>query len=330
MDERKYNTIFLLVSSTGTNEMSLKQYLYLTAIPDIHAELINAECIALTGCAPNLHGIAISERRVDVRRGAYIRSCTELLFEGESVSAICAKIKSADLGADDFRVSVVKLPRDLKVNSLQIAHAVGAVIGGRPNLDEPRIIFLTIVTNDKIWFGKLLSESDNRWVTHSRRPHVTSSSLPTRLARAIVNLIADPGDCLLDPCCGTGTIVLEAAQMGINAVGYDVNVRMVGATQKNLKHYGLEADVQLGDARQICAQFDAVATDLPYGIGLTQDTVGDKEILKRIHQVAPRAAFVHTRDLSRDLVDLGYHVENVVLAPKHTMARRIFITSTAD
>ena len=231
------------------------------------------------------------------------------------------------LYAEDFRVSVVKLPRNLGANSLQIAHEIGAEIGGQPHLDMPRVTFMAVVTDEKIWFGKLISKSDGRWLAHNKRPHVTSSSLPTRLARAIVNLIALPGDRLLDPCCGTGTIILEAAQMGVNAVGYDINVRMVGATRKNLKHYGLHADVQLGDARHICGRFNAVATDFPYGIGLVKHTGVDREILSRIRHLAPRAAFVHTRDLRGELVDLGYRIDNIVPARKHTMVRKIFIVS---
>lgn len=310
--------------------MSSKRYIYLTAISDVDAKIINAECLALTGSAPDSHGLAISTTCSDVSRGAYVRSCAELLFEGGSISEICAKIRAANLYADDFRVSVVKLPRSLEVNSLRIAHEVGAEIGGRPHLDMPRVTFLTVVTDEKIWFGKLLSESDGQWTAHNKRPHVTSSSLPTRLARAIVNLIASPGDRLLDPCCGTGTIILEAAQMGMNAVGYDINVRMVGAARKNLKHYGLSAEVHLGDARLISGRYDAVVTDFPYGIGLARDTTVDREILGRIRQLAPRAAFVHTRDLSRELVDLGYRIEKVVPARKHTMVRKIFIASTGN
>ena len=310
--------------------MSLKRYFYLTAIPDVDVEIINAECLALTESAPNLHGLAISSKCTDVSRGAYVRSCSELLFEGGSISEICTKIRTASLYADDFRVSVVKLPHKLEVNSLQIAHKVGAEIGGRPHLDMPRVTFLTVITDKKIWFGKLLSESDGRWIAHNKRPHVTSSSLPSRLARAIVNLTASPGDRLLDPCCGTGTIILEAAQMGINAVGYDINVRMVGATRKNLKHFGLSAEVHLGDARLISGRYDVVVTDFPYGIGLAKDMTVDREILGRIRQLAPRAGLIHTRDLNRELADLGYCIENVVPARKHTMVRKIFIASTGN
>ena len=310
--------------------MSLKRYFYLTAIPGLDAEIINAECLTLAGSVPNPHGLVVSSRCTDVSRGAYVRSCAELLFEGGSISEICEDIRTACLYADDFRVSVVKLPRDLGANSLQIAHDVGAEIGGRPHLDMPRVTFLTVVTDEKIWFGKLLSESDGGWTAHNKRPHVTSSSLPTRLARAIVNLIASPGDYLLDPCCGTGTIILEAAQMGMNAVGYDINVRMVGATRKNLAHYGLSGEVYLGDARHISGRYDAVVTDFPYGIGLARDMTVDREILGRIRQLAPRAAFVHTRDLSRELVDLGYRIDKVVPARKHTMVRKIFVTSSGN
>ncbi|MDE0042656.1 MAG: DNA methyltransferase [Candidatus Poribacteria bacterium] len=310
--------------------MPSKRYFYLTAIPEVDAEIINAECLALTGSAPDSRGLAISSTCTDVSRGAYVRSCAELLLEGGSISEICAEIRDAGMYADDFRVSVVKLPRSLEVNSLQIAHEVGADIGGRPNLDMPKSTFLTVITDEKIWFGKLLSESDGRWLAHNKRPHVTSNSLPTRLARAIVNLTTSPGDRLLDPCCGTGTIILEAAHMGMNAVGYDINVRMVGATRKNLKHYGLNAEVYLGDARQISGPYDVVVTDFPYGIGLARDSTVDREILGRIRQLAPRAAFVHTRDLSSELVDLGYRIENIVPARKHTMIRKIFITSTGN
>lgn len=308
--------------------MRSKRYFYLTAFPDLDAEIINAECLALTGSAPDSYGFATSSICTDVSRGAYVRCCAELLFEGGSISDICAKIRAADLYADDFRVSVVKLPRSLEVNSLRIAHELGAEIAGRPDLDMPKSTFLTVITDEKIWFGKLLSESDGRWVAHNSRPHVTSSSLPTRLARAIVNLTASPGDRILDPCCGTGTIVLEAAQMGIISVGYDINVRMVGATRKNLEHYGLRAEVYLGDARHVSGRYDAVVTDFPYGIGLAKDTTLDREILERIPELAPRAVFVHTRNLRSELTDLGYRIEKVVPARKHTIVRRIFITSS--
>ena len=302
-------------------------YLYLTAIPDRLTELVAAECMAMTGSAPDTHGIAISARRVDVSRGAYLKSCSEVLFEATSLTELRAAIRAAGLHADAFRVSVVKKPRSLKINAMELARDLGSMIGGNANLSSPQVTFLVVLTAEKIWFGRLLSESDNMWLAHNRRPHVTSSSLPARLARVLVNLVARPGDSLLDPCCGTGTVVMSAAHSGIRAVGYDTNLRMIGATTKNLQHFGLTADVALGDARQVCGQFDAIATDLPYGINLIKDNARDVEILANLRTCAPKAAFIDLRDLSNPLKDLGYEIETVLPVPKLSIVRRIFITS---
>ena len=305
-------------------------YLYLTAIPEGLTALVTAECITLTGAAPNMHGITISEQCGDVRRSAYLKSCSEILFETSSLTELCADLRSADLHADEFRVSVVKKPRSLEVNSMELARDIGSAIGGRANLSQPQVTFLAVVTAEQIWFGRLLSESDNVWLAHDQRPYVTSSSLPSRLARVLVNLMARPGDRLLDPCCGTGTIVMSAAHSGIQAVGYDNNPRMVGATTKNLQHFGLTADVALGDARQVSGQFDAVATDLPYGINLNKDKSQDIEILANLRTCAPKAAFIDLRDLTNPLNDLGYQIEAVIPVPKLSIVRRIFIASVIE
>ena len=304
-----------------------QKYLYLTAIPFQLTELVSSESVALTGAAPNEYGITVSDTCVDVRRGAYVKSCTEVFFETASVTELLANIRAADLHADGFRVSVVKKPRSINIDSMAFASQIGSVIGGKPNLSSPKVVFLTVITADKIWFGRLLSESDGMWIAHNQRPHVTSSSLPARLARVLVNLVASPGEHLLDPCCGTGTIVMSAAHCGIQTTASDNNPRMIGATTKNLLHFGLTADVQLEDARAIQGQFDAVATDLPYGISLVKDTTAAAEILANLRTCAPKAGFIDIRDLSQPLADLGYQVENVIPVPKLRLVRRIFITS---
>lgn len=310
--------------------MTAQKYLYLMAIPTQLSELASAESAALTGETPDIYGITVSDRCVDVRRGAYLKSCTKVLFETASVRELLANIRSADLHADGFRVSVVKKPRSLNLNSMELAHQIGSVIDGKPNLSSPQIVFLTVITPDKIWFGRLLSESDGMWVAHDQRPHVTSSSLPARLARVLVNLVTSLGEYLLDPCCGTGTIVMSAAHCGLRAAGSDNNPRMIGATTKNLLHFGLTADVQLEDARTIQRKFDVIATDLPYGISLVKDTTAATEILANVRTCAPKAGFIDIRDLCQPLADLGYQVETIIPVPKMRLVRRIFITSNGD
>jgi len=63
--------------------------------------------------------------------------------------------------------------------------------------------------------------------------------LPPKLAQIIVNLATadlDPrhGNIVLDPFCGTGVVLQEAALMGFDIYGTDIEPRMIEYTDKNL------------------------------------------------------------------------------------------------
>ncbi|MBA2278998.1 methyltransferase domain-containing protein [Candidatus Saccharibacteria bacterium] len=60
--------------------------------------------------------------------------------------------------------------------------------------------------------------------------------LPPKLAQILINL-ANPatGATVLDPFCGTGVVLQEAALMGLEIYGTDVDKRMVSYTIENLK-----------------------------------------------------------------------------------------------
>lgn len=59
--------------------------------------------------------------------------------------------------------------------------------------------------------------------------------LPPKLAQTLINLAnTQPGNNLLDPFCGTGTVLMEAHLIGINAYGSDISPEMVEATRVNL------------------------------------------------------------------------------------------------
>lgn len=61
--------------------------------------------------------------------------------------------------------------------------------------------------------------------------------LPPKLAQILINLCGDlpAGSTLLDPFCGTGVVLQEAALMGYRVAGSDLSERMVEYTERNLK-----------------------------------------------------------------------------------------------
>ncbi len=60
--------------------------------------------------------------------------------------------------------------------------------------------------------------------------------LPPKLAQILINLASPkPTDQIIDPFCGTGTVNIEAAIMGYQTIGSDVNQRCVTESKKNFE-----------------------------------------------------------------------------------------------
>lgn len=105
-----------------------------------------------------------------------------------------------------------------------------------------------------------------------RRPHLRafthSGSMHPRLARSIVNLTgANNGDIIMDPCCGSGGLLIEAAHSGMKTEGYDINRKMIWGTIRNMAQQKLlDYKVTCKDALTLEGKWDYVVTDLPYGL----------------------------------------------------------------
>ncbi|MEO0282218.1 MAG: methyltransferase domain-containing protein [candidate division WOR-3 bacterium] len=93
-------------------------------------------------------------------------------------------------------------------------------------------------------------------------------SIPPRLARIMVNLTALPGQKLLDPFCGIGTILQEALISGMEVFGLDKNKNCLKDAKINLNWLGFEKFHLIeGDATQLSRyineKIDGIVTE-PY------------------------------------------------------------------
>ena len=92
--------------------------------------------------------------------------------------------------------------------------------------------------------------------TKKPTPH-SDISLSPRLAALLVNLAGlQPGDVILDPFCGSGTILMEAALRSLRCLGLDSRASRVQDARENLQWtIGKVADrgydIRKGDAREL-------------------------------------------------------------------------------
>ena len=73
---------------------------------------------------------------------------------------------------------------------------------------------------------------------------------------------------ILDPCCGIGTIIIEAAHQGATVCGGDISPLAVAAARTNVSAAGIEASIKQWDAQALPladAVMDRVIANLPWG-----------------------------------------------------------------
>jgi modification methylase len=130
------------------------------------------------------------------------------------------------------------------------------------------------------------------------------------LARRLVAEYCPPGGLVVDPMCGIGTTLVEAAALGRRAVGVELEPRWAQLARANLAHalptdQAALAEVRIGDARRlpepledVTSRVDLVVTSPPYEC---EAGMIDKPGWRAGQPLCPR----DTLNYSRDPTNLG-------------------------
>jgi len=101
-----------------------------------------------------------------------------------------------------------------------------------------------------------------------KQSHVPGSLKPT-VAAALASLAGvSTGMRVLDPCCGAGTILIEAHMYGAEVWGGDIDLESVTAAQQNADSAGATVRLQCWDARSLPVADKSgagVISNLPWG-----------------------------------------------------------------
>lgn len=297
-------------------------HFYVLGGPEAEQGLAAAEFEALLGSPPEDARLPWCPAAADVGKAAYVSLCAEHIASAPDLGELCQRAANKGLCAEGFAIRESRIPRGLEVNLREAVIGVANCITGRPNLRNPSVEFIVVARPEEWHLGRIVSESDRSWARHARKLHGYSSSICSRMARCMVNIAGRAGQTLLDPCCGAGTILIEAASAGLEAVGCDINPLWARRASENARQLGLLVRTFAGDARQISGGFDAVVTNLPYGRNARQDTQEMQEILANLRGLAPTLVVVSAHPLVQALNDLGYSARLVAEVKKGNLVRR--------
>jgi tRNA G10 N-methylase Trm11 len=268
---------------------------------------------------------------VDVRRAAYVANCCRLLARADSLKELLVAAEKLDLRYERFRVRARK-ERGMQAPSSELIECAFADrITGSPDLSRPAV-HLVVWAHPEAWLlGELVSRTDRGWTGHEQRPFQYSSALPPRIARAMVNLVAAPGDTLIDPCCGSGTVLVEAGYMGVEPFGWEIKQNVAEQGALNICHHGQAAWLVVGDGRTARGSWDGAVLDLPYGIAneIIDDVI--EGLIAHALDVARLVAIVTVNDLTALLDEHGAELLSTATIVKSKLRRKVYwVRSPAD
>ncbi|MEK4092032.1 MULTISPECIES: methyltransferase domain-containing protein [unclassified Viridibacillus] len=279
-----------------------------------------------------LSNVLKSTIEIDPSRSPFMKERLEVIYEGESFEQIADLVEQLDLDYATFKVVCLN---DSELGSMkkvghskrrEIERNIGLRIKGEPDLDQPETVFGVVMIDNKWYFGKL-EVSEPIWLHHQQKPHMYSTALNTRVARAVANIaVPHPnGVRAIDPCCGIGTVLVEALSMGIDIVGRDINRRVVLGSRKNIAHFGLEGNVTTGPISEIEDNYDVAIIDMPYNL-FTHITVEEQlDIVKQARRFTKKVVIVTIDTMDHMIEEAGFEIIDRCEARKGTFSRQVLV-----
>lgn len=286
-------------------------------------------------------------------RAAFTRLCGLELFTCKAeTSKIVQTTSSTSLNEvlrekESFAVRVKHVKNHAsKIDGMNLERKLGRVILNKTTktkvkLKNPDKTFTGILTDEKFIFGIKLAEIPPKPFVERRpkkKPFFHPSAMQAKLARCMVNLAKPKAEeLLLDPFCGTGSMLIEATLIGCRVLGVDIQRRMVKGTLQNLAYFNIKPEGAIrADARNLpIAKVDCVVTDPPYGRSATTIKRTTKQIVEEVlisvHDMLEKGRRVcmaapKTLNIGRIGTALGYkHLESHFVYVHRSLTREIAV-----
>lgn len=265
-----------------------------------------------------------SDRLIKPSRSPFIKERLTIIYEGDTLDSLVQQVVDNKFAADKFKViyQQVEGGNEDYQERLRSGRELGTAISGEADIQDPRVTFGVTRVNGRWFFGEY-ERNDYSWHHHDNKPHTYSSSLNFRVARALVNIAVGPDTTLtlIDPCCGVGTVVIEALSMGIDARGYEINPPVALNAQRNLSFFSGQDVIKEGDMHAIREHFDVAIIDIPYGLYQSVTAEEQLEIIRTARRISDRLILVTFENMDDMIREAGFELLEKAQVSKGKMIR---------
>ena len=306
-------------------------YIYTFAYNPEETELCMLEMRAMFGEDTDRH-ILKSGLNYDPSRSPFMKERIAVLYEADSLEEMGRLAGQLDVGDHTFKVQFVKindLPAEEQIQyqeRLAVERMLGWKINGEADVRNPDLTYGIVSFRGRWYFGPYC-KAEPVWLHHLKKPREYSTALSTRLARAAVNIaVPQPeGKKVIDPCCGIGTVLVEALSMGVDILGRDMNPLVTGGSRENIAHFGYEGQVELGPIAEAEGHFDAAVIDMPYNLYTHATPEQLFDILFHARRIADRAVIITSENMDEMIKRAGFAILDRCEAKKGTFSRQLMV-----
>ncbi|CAH1206208.1 hypothetical protein PAECIP111891_02828 [Paenibacillus allorhizoplanae] len=315
------------------------KYVYVFACHEDEQALCQLEMRTLLGAEAVIEArYAISARRVEPSRSPFLKLRMDVAFEADSLPELASALQTLTVGGATFKVVFAETDTAVSYDRQRnVERELGLGLRGKAEMRRPEQYFAVTELGGRWLFGEG-SYGEAVWLQHQQKPQNYSTALGTRLARAVVNIAVPEvaGTRVIDPCCGMGTVLVEAMSMGIDIVGYDINPLAVRGARVNLDHFGMPDVVQIADMRTLVPHptalhgspepiYDALILDMPYNLCSVLPEDEKLDMLQTARRLARRAVIITTEQMDPLLIKADFHIDSRCTVNKGNFSRQIIV-----
>lgn len=252
----------------------------------------------------------LSDIDVDENRSPFIKARIKIIAKADTIEELKNIIIKDKISYDNFKIKYIELEGEM---SLTLKHRIEDVIGnaviGEAKIHNPDIT-LSVVNYNNIWIIGEYKKNIGLWDIHNKKPCYYCNALPTRISRAVVNIAAKNNKKirLVDPCCGIGTVVIEALSMGFEIEGYDINPKVIEGAKRNIRFFDYPDVVKVSDIKDIKNKYDVSIIDIPYGILSITTKIKQIEILKNARRISDKMILISSSPMDAELKECNFSV----------------------
>jgi tRNA G10 N-methylase Trm11 len=255
--------------------------------------------------------IFISDIWINPSRSPYIRCVLSVQYQAYSLDELVRVIESRKMALSNFKFVRIRIKDgepgyDAWIESVA---RIGDVIEGNPGMENPEIL-LSVMSVDGSWYFGKYERNDNRWMEHKNKPHNSTYSLTSVISRVLVNIaVGRVGECsLVDPCCGVGTVIIEALSMAVQVRGYEINGNIAKQAKANLAYFGYEDVIEHADMHDIEEHYDVAIIDIPYGLITPYSIDKQMQLIKSARRISDRLVLVSITCMDEALLMVGFSI----------------------